>query len=179
MADSRLYGIMARFDTADALTRASRAAVEAGYRELDAFAPFPVPGLDQALGLRRSRLTIFALVAGVVAGAGAFALQWYSAVVDYPFVVGGKPLNSWPAFLPVTFETGILAAVVTALVGMLAGNGLPRPYHPVFNHAGFGRASDDGFFLVIPVAPQGGADTGSITGFLERQGALDITEVPS
>ena len=176
MTDATVYGLLARFDTVGALTGAASAARQAGYRGLDAFSPFPVPGLDRALGLRRSRIPAWSLIAGVVFAAAAFFMQWYSAVVDYPFVVGGKPLNSWPAFLLVTFEVGILAAVLTALIGLLAGNGLPRPYHPVFNSAGFERASDDGFFLLIPACDDD-ADVGEISRFLREQGAVEVEEV--
>lgn len=175
MTESAIYGVLARFDSADALSWSAAVVREAGYQGLDAFAPYPVPGLEHALGCRQSRLPLHALVVGVMVAAGAFLLQWYSSVVDYPIVVGGKPLNSWPAFLPVTFEAGILAAVVTAMVGMLVGNGLPQPYHPVFNHEGFERASDDGFFLLVPVEQNGGID--EITSLLQSQGALEVREV--
>lgn len=170
MADS---GIIARFDTAGELITAVRAARIAGYRRFDAFAPFPVPGLKQAIGFDDRRITVLALIAGVVAAALGYFLQWYSGVIDYPFVVGGKPLHSWPAFLLVTFEVGILAAVLTAVVTMLAANGLPRPYHPAFNWPAFDRASADGFFLLIE-----DGDPADIKNFMREQQAAEIGELP-
>lgn len=165
-------GVMARFETAADLLAAVRAAREAGYRQLEAYAPFPVPGLETALGFHDRRIHIFALIAALVAASFGFGLQWYSSVVDYPFVVGGKPFFGWPAFLLVTFELGILAAVLTAVVTMLASNGLPKPYHPAFNWPAFDRASSDGFFLLIE-----GDDPGAIRDFLRARRAAEIEEL--
>ncbi len=165
------YGTLARFDRAETLLRAIPAARKAGYRKLAAYAPFPVPGLDHALNIKPHRIPLYALLAGVFAAAGAFGIQWYSAVIDLPVVAGGKPLNSWPAFLPVTFEFGILIAVLTTLIGMLARNRLPMPYHPVFNSEMFRRASGDGFFLLIRDQDKAVHDW---LGFI---GAVEIEEV--
>lgn len=174
MTDTASDGLLGRFDSAADLLEAVRAAREAGFTELDAYAPFPVPGLDEALGFRSRRIPVIALVAGLVAAACAFALQWWSAVLDYPFVVGGKPLNSWPAFLLVTFEAGVLMAVLAALVAMLVGNRLPRPHHPLFDLREFDRASDDGFFLMVREA-----DPDEARAWLEKLGARGIEEVAS
>lgn len=144
-----IYGIVAEFDQPEPLLEATRRARERGYRHLDAFTPFPVDGLPQALGLRPSRLPWLVLVAAVAGGVGAYLLQWYTSVIDYPLNVGGRPLHSWPAFVPVTFEVAILSGALAAVVGMLFANRLPMPYHPLFNVAGFDRVSRDRFFLCI------------------------------
>ncbi|WP_148863668.1 DUF3341 domain-containing protein [Marinobacter fonticola] len=151
MSDAPVFGILVRLPSAEALLAASKAARKAGFRDLDAFSPFPVPDLAETLGYRERLIPVLSLVLGLIAAAGAFFMQWYAAF-DYPYVVGGKPLNSWPAFLPITFEVGVLASVLTALLTMLIRNGLPQPYHPVFNDPDFDAASSDGFFLVLPGA---------------------------
>lgn len=175
MTKPRVYGLIARYNTAEALVLAAEAARRAGYRNLDAFAPFPVPGLAEALGFRARFIMPLSLMAGVLAAAGAFALQWYAAI-DYPYVAGGKPLLSWPAFLPITFELGILASVLTALIAMLVGNRLPQLYHPVFNDIEFDRASDDGFFLLVPYRPNT-ATPASIDELLQSTGACQVREL--
>lgn len=149
VSESGVFGILVRLPSAPDLLDAVRAARRADFRQLDAFAPFPVPGLAEALGHRERLILPLALVLGLVAAAAAFFLQCYAAF-DYPYVVGGKPLNSWPAFLPVTFEVGVLTSVVTAGLAMLIRNRLPCPYHPVFNEPVFDLASTDGFFLLFP-----------------------------
>lgn len=171
MTEQKTYGILARFDAAETLLEAIRSARAAGLTIQDAYAPFPVPGMTEAMGIKPSRIPLIALICGLLASAGAFFLQWYTATIDYPFVVGGKPLNSWPAFLPITFEAGILSAVLTAFFAMLIGNRLPKPYHPVFNATVFERASDDGFFLLLRDSDDDTAD------WLLDQGAAEVTEV--
>ncbi|MFE8069436.1 DUF3341 domain-containing protein [Marinobacteraceae bacterium S3BR75-40.1] len=166
------YGLMAQFEDSDTLVAAARAAREAGYCQLEAYAPFPVPGLADAVGFRERRVPKVALVCGLLAAAGAFFMQWYAAVPDYPYVTGGKPLNSWPAFLPITFEVGILTVVLSALITMLVLNGLPRPYHAAFNDPEFDRASGDGFFLLC--CPQSIEEARAL---LERQGAQAVRKV--
>lgn len=164
--------IIARFDTPEQLLAAVQAARRAGYRQLEAYAPFVIPGLAEALSFRDRRIPVLALAAGLLNALVFYLMQWASLVLDYPFVVGGKPLNSWPAFLVVTFEMGILGAVLMAFAMMLIGNRLPKPYHPVFNWTSFERASSDGFFLQIE-----DADSAAVRAFFRGQQAAEIKEL--
>ncbi len=144
-----IYGLMAEFDTAEIILAAARRAFEEGYRRMDAYTPLPVEGLAEALGFRRNRIPLIVLLGGLIGCFGGFSLQYWIAVNDYPINVGGRPLNSWPSFIPVTFELTVLVAALSALFGLLVLNKLPRPYHPVFNVPRFELASRNRFFLCI------------------------------
>lgn len=166
------YGVIARFDSGEALLAGARSAREAGHRHLEAHAPYAVPGLPEVLEFDEHGIPRIALLVAVITAGLAFLLQWYSAVIDYPFVVGGKPLNSWPAFLPVTFKVGIFNAVMATAITMLVKNRLPRYYHPVFNDEEFADASTDGFFLHVR-----GGDRDSLAALLRRAGARSVREL--
>jgi hypothetical protein len=144
-----IYGLLAEFNNPDDLVTATRRARAAGYRKMDAYTPFPVEELTEALELGRTWVPTIVLIGGIVGAALGYSLQYYIAVIDYPVNIGGRPLHSWPAFIPVTFETTVLVAGLFAVLGMLALNGLPMPYHPVFNVPAFSLASHDRFFLCI------------------------------
>ena len=144
-----MYGLMAEFETPEQLLEAAHRTHEAGYRQIDAFSPFPIEDLGEAIGFHRTRLPILVFIGGLIGCSGGFFLQWWPNVIGYPLNIGGKPWNSWPAFIPITFELTILCAALTTFFGMLALNGLPTPYHPVFNVERFELASRERFFLVI------------------------------
>ena len=146
---SALHGLMAEFDDPTSLVVATGRARDEGYRRMDAYSPFPIEELHEALGAPPSPLPLIVLIGGVVGCIGGYGLQYWVSVFAYPVNVGGKPWHSWPAFIPVTFECTILAAALAAVLGMLALNGLPMPYHPVFNVPRFALASRNRFFLVI------------------------------
>jgi hypothetical protein len=144
-----IHGLVAVFDSPQDLVVAAGACRQAGYTRMDAYTPIPIHELDRALGLRPTRLPKLVLAGGVAGALTGFGLQTYLSVFAYPLVVGGKPLFSWPSFIPITFECTILAAALTAVLGMLGRNGLPRPHHPIFNTPHFELASRDKFFLCI------------------------------
>jgi hypothetical protein len=146
---AHLYGVMGEFATPEELIHAVEKVRDAGYCRFDAYAPFPVEGLSEALGLKRNLVPAITLLGGLVGGIGGFCFQYWAAAITYPMNIGGRPLNSWPAFIPVTFEITVLCAALSAVFGMLALNGLPQPHHPVFNVHRFTHASTDRFFLCI------------------------------
>ena len=143
------WGVMAEFASADELLAASRETREAGYTRLEAYAPFPVEGLAEAVGFRGTRVPLATFVGALLGGVGGYALQWYSAVIDYPIDVGGRPLHSWPMFIPVTFELAVLAGALAAVGALLFGSGLPALYHPVFDAPDFDLATRNRFFLCV------------------------------
>ena len=168
-----LYGVMAEFASAEQLVAAVHQAREAGHERVEAYAPFPVEGLAEATGFRRNWVPAIVLAGGLAGGIGGYFMQWYSAVVSYPLNSGGKPLHSWPEFIPVTFELTVLVAALAGVVGMLALNGLPRLHHPLFNVREFDLASRNRFFLCLR-----GADTEAAREFLRALRPLGVWDVP-
>lgn len=149
MAKPPIYGIAVEFESAAELVAATTAARDAGYKYMEGYSPFPIEEMAEALDHKHTRLPFLVLIGGLIGCVGGFFLQYYAWVIAYPMNVGGRPNNSWPLFIPVTFECTILAAALTAVLGMLALNGLPQPYHPMFHLDEFSRASSDRFFLCI------------------------------
>jgi hypothetical protein len=171
-----IWGLMAEFDKPSDLVRACRVARESGYRRMDAYTPFPIEAVFEALGLHRNEMPMIVLCAGILGGLGGLSLEYWVSVVAYPLNVGGKPFFSLPAFMPVTFECAILVAAVSCVLGMLALNGLPMPYHPVFNVPSFALASRDRFFLCIE-ATDGKFDREGTRKFLEQFAPRSVSEV--
>lgn len=146
------YGLLAEFDSAQALLDAAHAVREAGYTKTDAFSPFPIHGLAEALGFKDRRISVFVFLGGLAGLCAGYGLQYWTQVIAYPLNIGGRPYHSWFAFIPPAFETTILFAAFTAGLSMIILNGLPRPYHPVFNAERFSLASQEAFFLVVEAA---------------------------
>src|SRR5215203_5746972 len=144
-----IYGVIAEFDNPQDLLNATQAAYDAGYRRIEAYTPYPIEEVSEAVSPHRNRLPYIVLIGGILGGLGGYLLQYYTQVIDYPLNIGGRPFHSWPSFIVATFETTILGAALSAVFGMLALNGLPRPHHPVFNLARFALASRNRFFLCI------------------------------
>lgn len=174
---TRIFGLAASFREAEDLLHAVRAVREAGIRRFESYVPFPVEGLTEAMGHPPSRVPLITLLCAAAGGFGAFGMMWFANVIHYPLNVGGKPLNSWPAFVPITFELSVLGAALGAVVGMLALSRLPQPYHPLFDVAAFRRASRDRFFLCIE-STDPAFDRAECRRLLEAQRPLAITEVP-
>lgn len=174
---TEVYGLLAEFPSPEALRDAAERARDEGYSQMDAYTPFPVEGLAKALGKERTFIAPIMLAGGVLGGLGAYALQYYAMAMDYPLNVGGRPLHSWPAFVPVTFELTILSAAIAGFIALLFQNGLPRLHHPVFHIERFERASIDAFFLCIEAADSKYGDGSDTRRFLESVGAREIWEV--
>ena len=174
--DANLYALVAEFDTVEEVMAAAHEVRKAGYTKTDAHTPFPVEGLDQALGMESTRLGWIVLAMGVLGLLVGFGMQWYSNTIFYPLNVGGRPLNSWPMFVVITFEVTVIFTAFTAGIYMIARNGLPRLYHPIFNTPNFENATRDKFFLAIEArdAKFRRAETAS---FLESLGARRVSEV--
>jgi hypothetical protein len=167
---------MAEFDNPTALLKATERAYDVGYRKMDAYTPYPIEEMADALGFHRTRVPLVVLVGGILGGVSGYLLQYWISAVSYPLNVGGRPYVSWPAFIIVTFEMTILFGGISAVVGMLALNGLPQPYHPVFNNPRFSAASRDRFFLCIEAADPK-FDVVSTGTFLMGLNAIEVTEV--
>ena len=170
------YGVMAEFAEPAALVEAARHC-RGEYHDVDAYAPYSVDGLPEALAFTEDRVPLVALLGGIAGGLGAYFLQWYSAVIDYPVNAGGRPLDNWPAFIPATFELTVLGAALAIFFGLWALNGLPRLHHPVFNASDFDLASRNRFFLCIR-ASDPRFDATRTRRFLEDQNPLRVVDVP-
>ena len=173
-----IYGLLAEFPTADSLCAAARHVREHGYTRVEAYSPFAIEGLDEIVGADKGWIAPLTLLGGLLGGAGTYFLQWYAAVVDYPIDIGGRPLHSWPAFIPATFEITILGAALAAVVTMLVANGLPRLHHPLFEVEEFELASRNRFFLCLPARDPVFAP-GPARDLLEALQPLLLREVPA
>ena len=172
----QVYGLIAEFDDVDTLLKATTKAHQSGYRTMDAYSPFPIHGLAEAMGVRKTYVAPVTLIGGITGALSGLGMQWFASVHHYPYSISGKPNFSWPAFMPITFELGILFAAFSALGSMLLFNGLPRPHHPIFNAKRFERASSDGFFLCIEQT-DAQYDTTQTKAFLEGLGPVEVSEV--
>jgi hypothetical protein len=171
-----IYGVMAEFDSPTALVSAARTARERGYRKLDAYSPFPIEELNDALDLHHNKLPLIVLVGGIIGGSLGYLLQYYVTVFNFPINVGGRPLHSWPSYIVITFEMTILLGALSAVLGLLALCGLPMPYHPVFNVPRFALASRNRFFLCIQ-ARDPLFDRERTSAFLETLEPREVSEV--
>jgi hypothetical protein len=173
-----IHGAMAEFDSPEELVTACERAYAAGFRRMDAYAPMPITGLAEAIGFKKNRVALCVLIAGICGATFGFGLLEWMTCVAFPHNVGGRPLNSWPEYIPITFECTVLFAGLTAMFSMLAMNGLPRPYHPVFNVERFSHASMDKFYLCIESSdPQ--FHTQNVMDFLRDLGGKEVTVVPA
>ena len=172
-----IYGILAEFDSSTDLVYAARAAYAAGYRKMDAYSPFPIEEASEAIGFHKSRVPLIVLLGGLLGGLSGFGLQYWINVISYPLNIGGKPYDSWPAFIVPTFEMTILFAGLAGVLGMFALNGLPMPYHPLFNVDRFSAVTRDKFFLCVEAADPK-FDLVDTQRFMESLKPLSISEVP-
>jgi Protein of unknown function (DUF3341) len=176
MATAPIYGLLAEFDDPASLVRAARRAYESGYRRLDTFSPYPIEEAWEAIGHHDRRLSFIVLCGGVLGMMSGYGLEYWVHAITYPTNIAGKPLNSWPQFIPVTFELTILFAAISAVLGMIVLNGLPMPYHPVFNVPRFEHASRDKFFLLVE-STDPKFDRDKTLEFLRGLDASEINEV--
>ncbi len=173
-----VHGVMAEFDTAEQIMEAAERAYAEGYRQMDAYTPMPVEGLAQAIGFKKNYVALAILIGGICGVIGGYSLLYWITVIAYPHNVGGRPLHSWPAYIPITFECMILLSALTALFAMLGMNGLPQPYHPVFNVPEFARASRDKFFLCLESSDPKFRTEDALQ-FLREVGGNEVTVVPA
>ena len=177
MKRTATYGLLAEFDSPTSLVKAAEQTRDAGYKKIDAYSPLPVEGLAEAIGFHHDLVPLVTLIGAIIGGATGYLMQYWINVINYPINIGGKPFHSWPAFIVVTFEMTILFGGIAAVFGMLALNGLPMPYHPVFNVPRFAFASKDRFFLIV-FASDKKYDEEKTRQFLERLNPKMLTEVP-
>ena len=174
---SPIYGLLAEFDSATDLVAATRAAYRAGYRKMDAYSPFPIEEASEAVGFHKSRVPLIVLLGGILGGSSGYALQYWINCISYPLNIGGKPYQSWPAFIVPTFELTILFAGLCGVFGMFALNGLPMPHHPLFNSDRFAMVTRDKFFLCVEAADPH-FDMDGTWRFMESLQPASISEVP-
>ena len=173
---AKTYALVAEFDSPEALMAAAERTRDAGYKKIDAYSPFPIHGMGEAIGFGRPILAWVIFAGGIIGMCLGFSLEYWVSVLNMPYNVGGRPLNSWPSFIPITFETTVLVAAITAVFGMLIFNGLPRHFHPIFNHPKFERASQDLFFLSIE-AEDDKFDDAETRAFLEGLEPKEVVQV--
>ena len=175
--ERKFYGLLAKFDTPEALLFATNRIYEAGYRKFDTYSPYPVEGLAHAMRLRSSPLPYVVLVGGILGALIGFGMQWYATVFGNPWNIGGRPLNSWPAYVPIAFETTILFAAFAGVIGLFIFTRLPQPYHPVFNSEDFtDHGSQDSFYLGIEASDQK-FDVDNTRKYLKELGSIQVTEI--
>jgi hypothetical protein len=175
--EPRLFGLAAEYQTPEAILEAARRVRASGYTHAEAYTPFPVTGLSDQLGYRRTFVPLVMLCGAILGAGGGFFMMWFANVIHLPWNIGGRPMNSWPAFIPITFECAILIASLSGVIGMLAMNRLPQPYHPMFRAPNFERASRDRFFLCIETTDPL-FDLARARRLLESTEPLAVMEVP-
>ena len=173
-----IYGVMAEYETPAQLIAATKGASDAGYRVMDAYTPYPIEEVSETIGFHRkhNKVALATLIGGIFGGIGGYALSCLASSVWYPLNIAGRPFIAWPMYIPVTFECTVLIAGLSCAIGMLMMNGLPMPYHPVFNVPSFSRASNDRFFLCIE-ARDPKYDDAAVTDFLKSTGAREVVRV--
>ncbi len=171
-----LYGVMAEFENPTDLVAAAQRVYSLGYRRINGYSPYPIEELSEAIGFTKTSLPLIVFIGGLIGGLSGFFMQYWIEVIDYPINVGGKPTNSWPAFIPITFEMTVLFAAFSAVLGMLILNKLPQPYHPVFNLPNFALATRDRFFLAVE-ANDAKFNHAEVVDLLKSLNAVAVTDV--